>query len=264
MSPIGLGASYGIDDRGVEEAFERGINYFYWGSMRRKAFGKGIARICQHHRSETLVVVQSYARVGFGLKYSLESALRKLRIDYADILLLGWWDKLPPTRIIDTALKLKEEGKVRATMMSCHHRPTFRNLIEDGRLDSMMVRYNAAHRGAEEEVFPYLPENRHEAPGVCTYTATRWGALVNEAVTPRDLPTPKASDCYRFALSHPSVDMCLAAPRDTKEMTAAFEAIEKGPLDEDEMAWMRTVGQTVRDSKQLAALPRAPRILGSR
>ncbi|QUV85496.1 hypothetical protein [Chloracidobacterium aggregatum] len=33
VSRIGLGSSYGIGAREVEAAYERGINYLYWGSI---------------------------------------------------------------------------------------------------------------------------------------------------------------------------------------------------------------------------------------
>ena len=36
---LGISASYGVPTAAVEEAFERGVNYLYWGSIRRDAFG---------------------------------------------------------------------------------------------------------------------------------------------------------------------------------------------------------------------------------
>ena len=40
---------------------------------------------------------------------------------------------------------------------------------------ALMVRYNAAHRGAESEVFAALGANRQ---AIIAYTATRWGLLL--------------------------------------------------------------------------------------
>ena len=42
-------------------------------------------------------------------------------------------------------------------------------------LDLLMVRYNAAHPGAEADIFPSLPEGRHS---VVAYTATCWRRLL--------------------------------------------------------------------------------------
>jgi hypothetical protein len=80
--------------------------------------------------------------------------------------------------------------------------------------DLFMVRYNAAHRGAEREVFPLLPEPP-ERPGIFAYTATRWGSLLDPKRLPAGERAPSAADCYRFCLSHPGVDMVLCGPADT-------------------------------------------------
>jgi len=110
-------------------------------------------------------------------------------------------------------------------------------------IDAIMVRYNAAHPGAETEVFPKLGA---ASPAVIAYTATRWGDLINPALTPQGEPTPRASDCYRFALSHPRVHACMAGPANRAELEEALLALERGPLTPDEDAWMRRVGAAVK------------------
>lgn len=244
VSRIGLGSSYGIGARDVERAFDRGINYMYWGSARRPSFGRGIRNIARRNREDLVVVVQTYSRARLGLRPSLEVALRRLRIDYADVLLLGWWNNTPPDRIMDGALALREAGKVRHLMVSCHNRPAFVDYIRDPCFGAIMVRYNAAHVGAEREVFPHLDE-AEQRPGVVAYTATRWGALMDPKMTPADEPRPTATDCYRFVLSNQDVDMSLAGPANAAQLDAAMAALDKGVMDEDELAWMRRVGKHV-------------------
>ncbi|HTM18974.1 MAG TPA: hypothetical protein VL172_00645, partial [Kofleriaceae bacterium] len=128
---IGLGSSYGIGGADVERAFERGINYLYWGTRRTGGFGRAIRDLARRHREQMVVVVQSYTRAGMTLRPSVELALRRLDLDHADILLLGWWNAPPPDRIVDAALALREAGRVRHLMISCHHRPTFERYIAD-------------------------------------------------------------------------------------------------------------------------------------
>lgn len=241
-SPIGLGSSYGLGARGVRSAFERGIRFFYWGSLRRGDFGRGLAELCARERDELVVVVQSYARAATLLRPSLERALRRLRTERADLLLLGWWNGRVPERIRDGAARLVDEGLARAVMVSCHHRPNFARLAEEPAFGALMVRYNAAHPGAEREVFPGLA-GRGKA--VVAYTATSWGHLVDPRCVPPGERVPRAADCYRFALSNPAVDVALAGPRDERELEAVFEALERGPLDPDEDAWLRRVGAAV-------------------
>jgi len=40
VSRMGIGCSYGIGKSALEEAFERGINYFYFGTLRRLAMAE--------------------------------------------------------------------------------------------------------------------------------------------------------------------------------------------------------------------------------
>jgi aryl-alcohol dehydrogenase-like predicted oxidoreductase len=202
-----------------------------------------------------VVVVQSYSRAGLALRPSLEVALRRLHMDYADVLLLGWWNAPPPDRIVDAALALKEAGKVRAIMVSCHHRPSFARYIDDPCYGAIMVRYNAAHAGAEREVFPALAAHPRP-PGVVAYTATRWGALLDRRMVPADEPVPRASDCYRFALTNPHVDTVISGPRDGAELDEAMAALDRGPLDDDELAWMRRVGAGVHEAAAAVQLSR--------
>jgi len=257
VSRIGLGSSYGIGAYDVERAFDRGINYMYWGSARRRDFGKGISNIAKRNREDLCVVVQSYSRARLGLRPSVEIALRRLKIDYADVLLLGWWNNTPPDRIVDGALALREAGKVRHLMVSCHDRPTFVKYIKDPCYGGIMVRYNAAHTGAEREVFPYLDE-AEAAPGVVAYTATRWGALMDPKMTPDDEQLPTATDCYRFVLSNPAVDMTLSGPANAHELDMAMNALDRGVMDEDELAWMRRVGKHVHSKPARSVALQSP------
>src|SRR5438046_10277262 len=113
-----------------------------------------------------------------------------------------------------------------------------------GLLDVLMVRYNAAHRGAEREVFPAA-----DAAGVpvIAYTALRWGGLLRP--TPDDPPgfaVPPAPDWYRFVLQSPSVAVTLAAPHNRAELDEDLTVLTAGPLTPDEYARMAAHGERVR------------------
>jgi len=242
---IGLGSSFGVGPEGLELAFDHGINYFYWGSIRRSGFAEGVRRLARRDREKVVVAVQSYARWPAALmRGSVELALRRLALDYADVLVLGWWNQRPSQWILDAALDLKEKGRVRHLLMSGHRRSFFPEMAEEDLFDLFMVRYNAAHRGAESDVFPKLPAGERR-PAVCAYTATRWGSLLDRKRVPAGEPVPTASHCYRFCLSHPEVDMVLSGPGSTEQVHETVLALEKGPLDPDELAWMQRVGDHV-------------------
>jgi aryl-alcohol dehydrogenase-like predicted oxidoreductase len=242
---IGLGSSFGVGPEGLALAFDHGINYFYWGSLRRPGFARGIRELARRGRERIAVALQSYARWPAALlSRAVDSGLRRLSLDYADVLILGWHNWRPPQAILDAALELRERGRVRHLLMSGHQRSFFPEMARENLFDLFMVRYNAAHRGAEREVFPQLPQGEAR-PGICAYTATRWGTLLDPRQVPRGERAPSASDCYRFCLSHPGVDMVLCGPANTGQVREAVNALLKGPLDEVELAWMRRVGDHV-------------------
>jgi hypothetical protein len=95
---LGLAASYGAPASAVEQAFDHGLNYFYWGSLRRDQFGDGLRRLAPR-RGRFLLVLQSYSRIAALVGPSVERALHALHFDYADVLLLGLWNGTVPCRI---------------------------------------------------------------------------------------------------------------------------------------------------------------------
>jgi aryl-alcohol dehydrogenase-like predicted oxidoreductase len=212
-----------------------------------------VAAVARRQRAGVVIAIQSYARVGVALRVSVERAVRSLDIGYADVLVLGLWNQPPPERVLDAALTLREAGLVRHLMVSCHHRPTFPAYVADPCWGAIMVRYNAAHRGAEDEVFPSV-QAAAARPGVVAFTATRWGALVDRRMVPAIEPVPRASDCYRFVIGQPSVDVALCGPRDGAELDEAMAALDRGRMDADELAWMARVGDGVRAAAATAAV----------
>lgn len=242
--PLGIASSFGIGGAELERAFERGVNLFYWGSMRRPDFGRGLARLAARSRDEMVIVLQSYARWPSAMSASVERGLKRLKTDHADVLLLGWWNQVPPDRILDSARAIVDRGLAKQVMVSCHHRPTFAKLAADPRVDLLMLRYNAAHPGAEQDVFPHLPSPRK---GVVAYTALSWGQLLDPSLMPEGEPMPTSTDCYRWVLTSPSIDATWCGARDGADLDAALLALDRGPMSAEELAWMRRVGDRVRD-----------------
>ncbi len=239
---LGVASSYGAPASVVERAFDHGVNYFYWGSIRRSRFADGL-RALASHRDRLLLVTQSYSRMASLIGPSLERALRTLRFDYTDALLLGLWNGMPPPRILDACLKLRERGLVRYLAVSTHNRPLIVRLAADPRFDIFHVRYNAVHRGAEREVFSQLPEQN--PPGMVSFTATSWRQLLGHKRIPKNEQTPTAADCYRFVLTEPAVNVCMTGPADDKQFDQALEALRRGPLPDDELQWMRRIGDAI-------------------
>jgi len=245
VSRLGVASGYGAPSSAVEKAYhEYGVNYFFWSSPRFRGGGMrdAVRKLARTERDKMVIALQTYDHQGMFMRHFLEKGLGILNIEFADILILGWFNNIPGSRVIDTALKLKAEGKVRYIGMSGHNRKTFGKMAvqPDCPVDVFMTRYNAVHSGAEKDIFPLLPDQNR--PGITTYTTTCWGKLLKADNMSFGETPPAASDCYRFSISNDYVNLCLTGPKNEKEMDEALQALDKGPLSSDEMDRMRRIG----------------------
>lgn len=243
---LGLAASYWPGKKAIYKAIDEGVNYFfYFGfDMQMVAVLRDVLR---KDREKYVIATGAYNWIWThqDIRRTLEKRLRQLGTDYIDVFhFLGIMKPKEFTnRVRDDLAEARAGGRVRGVSVSCHNRPFAGELAEGGTLDALMIRYNAAHRGAEQEIFPHLAAHR---PGVVSYTATRWSYLLRRPRTwPKGGRIPTAGMCYRFVLSNPDVDVCLTAPHNIKQLEENLAAVREGPLPPEEMEYMRTFGDVV-------------------
>ena len=244
---LGISSSYGAPAAAFEEAFHKGCNYFSWGTFikgRSSEMKKAIKNIVhQGKRDELIVSMFTYAHNNYLTEKFFVKGIKSLGIDYADVLLLGYFPKRPAQKIIDGALQIKEKGMVRFLGISGHNRGVFPELIEEGIFDVLHIRYNAANRGAEKDIFPFLSNADH--PGLVSFTATKWKQLLKEKKMPENESPPSAADCYRFVLTNSAVDICMMGAKNMEQMKENLSVLESGPMDQEEMQKMQRIGDHV-------------------
>ena len=244
---LGISSSFGAPAKAFEEAFDRGCNYFTWGTFirgRSSEMKQAIRNITGSGRRDDLIISMiSYAHNSFLTEVFLKRGLKALGIEYSDVLILGYYPKRPPQKVIDGALKLKEKGLVRFIGLTSHNRKVFPQLLKENIFDVFHIRYNAAHRGAETETFPFLSED--DRPGVVSFTATGWKKLLNPKKMPPGEPPLNAGDCYRFVVTNPSVDICMMGARNLEQMRDNLKTLGLGPMSEDELNRMRNIGDYI-------------------
>lgn len=245
ISRLGIASAYGLPTEAIEKGFyEYGINYFLWSSPKNKKMGAALKNICKKDREKVVTVFQSYDHSGILTPRSVEKGLKILGTDYTDVLLLGWYNYLP-RRVVEKAMLLKKEGKIRFIALSGHNRKLFGKLAADpdSPIDILMFRYNAVHTGAEKDIFPNIPEK--DAPGVTIYTSTAWRKLLDPKKMPAGEKPLTASECYRFVLSHPKTDLCFTAPSTQEQLEENIKTLDDGPLSEKEMDRVRRIGKYI-------------------
>lgn len=241
---LGLASNFGIDEKTVEQALEEyGMNYLFWTPHMGKAT-EAVKRALKKDRERYVIATgPTLAWWASSLRRYVEKALTVLETDYLDFLHMFWVGVTSSWKesTMEEMVKLREEGKVKAIGISIHNRKRAGMLAKDSPLDLFMIRYNAAHPGAEQDIFPHVQPNRHT---ITAYTATRWRKLLKR---PKgwegDVPT--AGHCYRFCLSNPHVNVVLTGPKTAEQLKENVKALDLGPLDEKEMAWMREFGKVV-------------------
>ena len=245
-SRLGIGSTFGAPASAIEEAFERGINYLYWGTVRQPEFARAMVNLSRQHRDELILTIQSYSHDPDSIEGEVEEALKSAGLEHFDFLLLGNRGEVPEDAYVDVFERLRERGKVRFMSISSHNRPMLPKLLAgyaagESPYELLMLRYNAVHRGAERDVFRFVPETGPK-PLVVAYTATRWRHLLDPGKMPPGEKPLQARDCYRYSLSHPAVDMVLCGPASAEQMREAVLALERGPLEADERERIERIG----------------------
>ena len=202
----------------VERAVERGVNYLNWcghpDGLSTAVAGMGSAR------RQVVVAAQFQSRSVRDAEREFASMLEALKTDYIDVLTLyyvesqGEWDELTvPGGAWEYLAEQKRRRRLKMIGLTSHQRALAAEWAQSGKLDLLMIRYNAAHRGAERDVFPVT-----RIP-VVTFTGLRWKALLDRTPDdPPDFAPPSAAECYRFCLAHPAVAVALAAPGNRDEL----------------------------------------------
>lgn len=257
---MGVAGNYGIGSSDVQWAAEQGANYWVWGASFKKVT-EGIREVIGKDREKNVVAMLGWGFFGWQVRRNIENALRKLNTDYLDVFKLGWLGRTSfySRSVVDSLLKLKQEGKIKAIGTSIHDRKRAGQLALDSELDLLMIRYNAKHTGAEEDIFPYLKTRN---PSVVSYTALAWRQLIRPVkgiempsfpsnYEDAEIPPLTPELCYRFVLSNPHVHLVLTGPKNREQLMTNFRALQQGPLTPEELDWIRQYGKQIKSKKRL-------------
>ena len=239
----------------VGYALSRGVRYFNWCG-KPDGLSQAIAELGAR-RDEVVLAAQLKARTAEQAERELEWILERTRSKRLEVGTLYYvesaeeWNAITRTGgAWDVFDRHRREGRLGLLGLTSHQRRLAASRAEerapDGRrrLDMLMIRYNAAHTGAERDVFPITSGL---GMPVVTFTGLRWRDLLQ--ATPDDppgLPPPSAAECYRFCMQHPAVSVALAAPNGRAELVEALRALDdSAQIEHGWMERMRAHGERV-------------------
>lgn len=275
VSPLGIGTGIGISSEDVLYAFEHGINYFFFSSdLHHSSYQhsvqalKELCRCGSKVREQVVLATVTYINDPEKLPAILIDQFNELKVDYIDIFHWGWvTDSTNMLPLLKSSHKLKgnsighqsirqmcqvttevneellRRGLVRYVGASFHSRTQARTWMRN--LDVLMLRYNIAHLGMEQDIVPFLYGDKNRDPGIVVFNSAhdKMGAF---HIPPPGYATnqyvPSIPDCYRFALTNPYVDLVLTGPSNRKEIDQALAALEQGPLSVEECLLMKEYG----------------------
>jgi predicted aldo/keto reductase-like oxidoreductase len=195
------------------------------------------------------VAAQFQSRSARDAEREFDSMLDALRTDSIDVLTLyyvesqgEWQELMAPGGAWEYLAEQKRRGRLKMIGLTSHQRALAAEWAQSGKIDLLMIRYNAAHRGAEHDVFPVT-----KIP-VVTFTGLRWKALLDRTTDdPPDFAPPSAVECYRFCLAHPAVAVALAAPGNREELDADLALLDDWRAPEEHAREsLRAHGERVR------------------
>jgi len=263
VSPFCLGAVRDPDTVGA--AFDAGINFFFltadmhWpiyeasrrglaalfargGGVRDRVVVAGVAYVTQ----------PEFCHVPFSEVVASVPGLERLEVTIAGGSYRG--DFAPRAE----QYALHRRRGVRAFGTSFHDRDMAAEALRDDRVDIGFIRYNALHRGAESDLFSQLPRGRRSL--LYNFTSTsgfippeRYAALGLSA----DHWQPTITDHYRFVLARSEIDGLLCAPKTPAEIEELGRVLERGPLTDEEMDYIRDLSDLARGEVRLVPTPAA-------
>lgn len=178
ISAVGFGGMrFGaIDDHDkcvemIVEAAKGGINYFdtaplYFGTKSEEVTGKGLAEL-RRLKLPYYLATKTMAFEEGAIRKEIEAQLKRLKVDYIDfyhiwcILSLDNWHLRKQNKIIETFIKLKEEGLIKHICISSHLIGNdIKELLMEDVIEGVLFGYSASNFAFRDKAFEAIKKKK--------------------------------------------------------------------------------------------------------
>jgi aryl-alcohol dehydrogenase-like predicted oxidoreductase len=273
MTIAGFGCmSLGTEERSaislLEEAFEKGINFFDTANIYDDGLNETIVgKAFKNKRADVIIATKAgnerqpdgSLKWNPARKYILQEAeksLKRLQTDYIDLYQLhGGTIDDPTDETIEAFERLKEQGKIRYYGISSIRPNVIREYVKRSNISTVMMQYSLLDRRPEEECLPLLRDNNI---GVICRGGLVQGLLagkppkayldrsedeVKAIITSikEKIQRPLEETALQYLLAEKVVWSVITGIRTRKHLTDHLAAIGAGPLTEEEIQIIREV-----------------------
>ena len=260
VSPFCLGMSRSAD--AITAAYDAGINFFFitadmhWPLYEQTR--RGLAKLLRRGgdvRSRIVVAGVIYVtQPEFCWDPFAELVDAVDGLEHLDLLIAGacYADNFAARLPVLGEHRQRRFLGAQAIGATFHDRALVADAVNAGEIDIAFVRFNAAHRGAQTEVFPLINTGERST---LLFNFKNVLKTTTEAMRSHGLSdeywAPNPGHHYRFVIGQPEVDGILCGLGSPQEVAELDKALEEGPLDEDEEEYVIAVSELCTGAARL-------------
>jgi hypothetical protein len=266
VSPFCSGLT--LDARQVPAAYEAGINFFFISADMHwpvyEPLRRGLRMLLDGNpaaRDDLVIAVASYVtQPEFCSQPFIEVLEEVPQLARLDLLIAGGaYDREIDVRVaLYNIHRTQRFAGCRAIGATFHERAAAVRLLATDALDIALVRYNPLHPRAATEVFPHV-KSRADGRRTLLYnfkSTIGWITSEEEYLALGIAPgfwRPHPTDYYRFALTEPALDGILCGLPDAAAVRDLADALEKGPLDDEDRQYLLDLGDLQKGRAKVVA-----------
>lgn len=246
VSPFCVGLV--TDPEVIPAAYDAGINFFFvsadmhWPVYTAARRGLEMLLARPGVRDSIVVAAVSYlTQPEFCWDPFFELRGEIQRLDRLDLLVIGGTYAADLLARLDVYRAIVASGRLgaRGIASTFHDRVAAAQAVNHELVELAFARYSPAYPGARNDLFPRLRADRttplfNFKSTLGSNTMIPWA----KANLGDDHWQPEVSDFYRFVLSRPELDGILCSPATVRQLEELARALERGPLDEEEEAYL--------------------------
>ncbi len=246
----------------VERAFEKGINFFLLGADLHwpmyEATRIGLRRILQASgvRQKIVVAGMSFVNVTNGARAAFREIVKAVpELEALDVLVIGsagCHDFISRLQEYETYI---EKGWIKARSIGAlfENYRTARIAMAAGAVGVAMIPFGAGRRDVVSSL--NCETSLMGQPPLYAFAASQsyyTDAELAEVGLPKDKWRPSQSDYYRYALSWAAFNGAVLERTSRDDLDELEAAIDKGPLNEEELSYIDDLDDLVNGRAQLA------------